>query len=242
MGANMKTRILAIIMVLISITSCSRSGTSREVISDVVPRSIEIQNIQIHQSQLLPPYGMKVTAEIASLKLQVSSSQKESSARLQDLQSATVQIKTLASDSKQISLKDIVLGQLGGSNERELPQNQVQFLDTSSISLTLTTSLGEHNNDFMECVIAFNEFINSIKLPETITVEIISVGTELGDAEIHRPRLISRVYEELHAIQQEYGPTAKYEITGLYDGLKMIKLNDIDYYIYIEPVIVVSEF
>ena len=93
-----------------------------------------------------------------------------------------------------------------------------------------------------ECLIVFNDFINAIDLPDTISIHALSVETELGDPETFRQQLIAQVYQELDSIQEAYGKSVKFEITGLHSGLQMMKLTDTEYYIYLEPNIVVSEF
>ena len=91
-------------------------------------------------------------------------------------------------------------------------------------------------------MIIFNDFLSGLNLSETITVQALSVETEISDPEMYRPELVSKVYQELEAVQQEYGQSVKFEITGLHGGLQTIQLSDTEYYIYLEPNIIVSEF
>jgi len=84
--------------------------------------------------------------------------------------------------------------------------------------------------------------LSDLNLSETITVQALSVETEISDPEMYRSELVSKVYQELEAVQQEYGQGVKFEITGLHGNLQTIRLSDTEYYIYLEPNIIVSEF
>lgn len=81
-----------------------------------------------------------------------------------------------------------------------------------------------------------------LTLPETISVDTLSIEAEISNPEIYRQQLITEVYQELDAIQEEYGQSVKFEVTGLHSGLKAMPITDIAYYLYLEPAIVVREF
>jgi hypothetical protein len=94
----------------------------------------------------------------------------------------------------------------------------------------------------LESLIVFNDFLHSLNLPETISFDTLSVEAQISDPDIYRAQLVAQVYQELAAIQKEYGRAVKFEITGLHSGLQTIPLSDTDYYLYLEPAIVVNEF
>ena len=241
----MSKRVFAIFVVLfVGVTACTgdRSAPSSAV-SGIVERGPNIQNVQFAQSQILPPYGTKVLAEVAVLELRVSTSQKDTDERLEDIHKAIDHITLLASENGAINLEEISVSQVGGSYAREeVSTSNIQNLDTSAITLKLATNLAESEYDLVESVVEFNDFLNAIDLPDTITVQVLSVETEVGDLEEYRSQLIYQVYQDLDLVQEEYGESVKFEITGLYDPLKMMRLNDTEYYIYLEPVVNVSEF
>jgi hypothetical protein len=240
----MDRQIFIIFFVLLAITACGGSRTIVDSGRDAVFSSVrsDIQNVQVGQSRILPAYGVKVVAEIASLKLRVSTSKEDTTSRLDDIQNAIEHISSLAAENSLVNLEHIDVSQVSSSADRATPTPYIQNLDTSSITLKLSTDLAAHNHSLTECLIVFNDFLNAIDLPDTISIRALSVETELSDPETYRRQLIAQVYQELDSIQEEYGKSVKFEITGLHSGLQMMKLTDTEYYIYLEPNIVVSDF
>jgi hypothetical protein len=220
----------------------NRSSGAEEITTFVNPRSVNIQNVQVTQSRILPPYGITVTAEVASLTLEISTSKEDTAGRLEDIQQALAHISTLASESDDVDLGDISVNQVGGSAERISSAPYVTNLDASSVTLKLTTALAKHNYNLIESLVVFNNFLKAIELPETITVQALSIEKEISNPEQYREQLIAKVYQELNVIQEEYGESVKFGITGLHSSLQVIKLTDTEYYLYIEPEIVVNEF
>jgi hypothetical protein len=237
-------RIIAIFILLLIVVACGGSRSeSYEIVNEVMERGSDTQNIQFSQSQVLPPYGVKAIAEVAVLRLRVSTSQKDILDRIEDIQKAIDEITVLATENEAISLEEISVNQVSGSYAREESSaSNIQTLDTSAITLKLTTSLSQHDYDFVKSVAEFNDFLNAINLPDTITIQALSVETELGELEKYRSQIITQIYQELDLVQEEYGRGIKFEITGLYEPLKKTLLSDIEYYLYLEPVVTVIEF
>jgi hypothetical protein len=209
----------------------------------IVERTPDIQDVQFTPGQVLPPYGVTVAADVATLELYVSTSQKDADARFEDIQKAIETITRLAAEDEAIRLGEISVRQVGGSYEREgVSDSNVQNLDTPAITLELTIDLAESGYDFLESVAAFNAFLGKIELPDTLDVQALSVETEVGDLEAYRSQIIARVYQELDAVQKEYGDAVTFDITGLYAPLQMLHLSDTEYYLYLDPVVSVSEF
>jgi hypothetical protein len=233
-----------LLVLLVGVTGCA--GDTRapsRAVSELVERGPDVQNVQVTQSQILPPYGTKVLAQVAILELRVSTSRKGADEELKDLTEAIDHIALLASENEAISLEETSINQVGGSYTREeVSTSHIQNLDTSAITLKLATDLAENGYDLLESVVDFNDFLTAIDLPETITVQALSVETKVGDLEEYRSQLIDRVYRDLDLVQEEYGRSVKFEVTGLYDPLKMMRLSDTEYYIYLEPVVNVTEF
>jgi hypothetical protein len=242
----MTKKLFVILAILFLVTACG-NGSSRsepyEVVSEVIERGPDIQNVTFAQSQILPPYGMHVTAEQAVLKLQISTSQTDVLDRSEDIQLALDTIASLAAENEAITLTESSVELVSGSYPRgEISTENVQNLDAATIVLKLTIELAKYDHDFVESVGAFNTFLTAIKLPDTLSVQALSVETKIADMDAYRQQIIERVYEEFDAVQGEYGSEVKFEITGLYDPLKRIQLSDVEYYLYLEPVVVVSEF
>lgn len=243
----MRRCILVISMVLLlSMTACVRSS-GRDTFSDaesvIVERGPDIQAVQFTPGQVLPPYGVTVAADVATLDLYVSTSQKDAAARLEDIQKAIETITRLAAEDAAIRLGEISVSQVGGSYEREgVSESNVQNLDTPAITLELTIDLAESGYDLLESVAAFNAFLGKIELPDTLEVQALSVETKIGDLEAYRSQIIARVYQELDAVQKEYGDAVTFDIAGLYAPLQMLRLSDTEYYLYLDPVVSVSEF
>lgn len=242
----MSKRIFAIFVVLfVGVTTACTGGRGAPsgVVDRIIERGPDIQNVQFTQSQILPPYGTKVLAEVAILELRVSTSQKDTAERLEDIHKAIDHITLLVSENEAINLEELSVNQVGGSYAREeVSTSNIQNLETSAITLKLTTNLAKNDYDFMRSIVEFNDLLSAINLPDTITVQALSVEAKIGDLEEYRSQLIYQVYQELDLVQKEYGRSVKFEITGLYDPLKIMQLSDTEYYIYLEPVVNVSEF
>ncbi len=238
----MAKRVFVILMLLVSVVACS----ARKVAEPIMESSTwtDYRSVQIVQGQVLPPYGMTVTARAAVLELSLHTSQEESAAMQQELQDAVNHIEQLAMEDEQIALDKISVGQVGGNDEyvRESSSYTTQNLDASTLTIWLTMPLEAEDQDLLRCLNEFNAFIQTIALPETASVQALSVRTELGDLEPYRNQIIEKVYAELDAVQAQYGETVKYEISGLYGRLNVTPLNDLESYVYLEPVVLVKEF
>lgn len=240
-------QILAISFAGIAAITCSNttgdrlfSETSNQLAP--TPTSVYIQTIQINQGSVLPPYGMKVKADTASLKISLSSSKDEAAGRLEDIQQAIGQIATLATEDEAVDLESTSVNQVTESSERGISSSLIWNVDSTSVTLKLTTSLTESNDSLLESLVIFNNFLSAITLPDTMTIQAFSIESEIRDPETYRSQLVAKVYQELEAVQAEYGQAVQFEVTGLHSGLKTISLSDTEYYIYLEPAIVVTEF
>jgi len=240
----MNKRISIIILTLCVLSACANPGNRNYTPPDVaIERGYGTQNVQVGQGQTLPPYGLKVIAQVAVLELHISTSQQDASDRLKDIQESIDHITALASENELLTLEHISVSQVSGSYAREeTSASHVQDLDASAVTLKLATTLAEQDYDLVKAIILFDAFLDAIELPETISVQALSVETELGDLESYRAQLISQVYRDLDSAQEEYGQSVQFEITSLYDPLKIMRLSDTEYYIYLEPVVVVTEF
>ena len=244
---NLMKRILALIILVSAIAACSRNSTGRllensEKIS-ITPTPLSIQNIQINPASVLPPYGIRVRADIAAMKLRVSSTKEDTTARLETIQKAVEQFSELAANDDSVELQYISVSRVSSGSDRGTAEPYFgERYDSSSAVLKLTTNLAEHNDNLLESLIAFNTFLSNLNLSETVTIETLSIEAEISDPEIYREQLIAKVYQELEAVQEEYGQSVKFEITGLYGRLQTIPLTDTEYYLYLEPAIAVHEF
>ncbi len=243
----MKKQIIAISILLLFVTACSspRSASSDVVseVSSVTARESDVQIIQMSPGKVLPPYGVKVQAQAAVVMLRIYTTQKDSAGRVEDIQRAIDEIKALAGKTQTISVSNIAVEQVSGSYARkESSTSNIENLDTSAITLKLTTQLAQHDNDFIKCVAEINHFLNTINLPKTTNVQATSVEADLGDLEPYRSQIIAQVYQELDSVQDTYSKGINFDISGLYDPIKKIQLSDIDYYLYLEPVVAVREF
>ena len=240
-------QILTITLTLFAATACMLNTTRDALLNQesnvVVPTPIRLQNIQITPDTVLPPYGLQVKADLASLKISVTSSNEDVAGRLEDIQGAIEQISTLAADDEAVDLGAASINQVAESSDREVLSAYTWNVDSSSVILELTTTLTETSHDnLLESFITFDNFLKSLTLPETITIQALSIGSQISDPESYRPQLVAKVYQELEAIQAEYGQAVKFEITSLHSGLKILQLSDTEYYLYIEPAIITKEF
>jgi hypothetical protein len=234
-------------LLLVSAAACAGNAPSRPVsvpVSGIAVRESNNQNVQFAPSQVLPPYGIKVLAQVAILELRVSTSQKDTAARLKDIREAIDQITLLASKNGAIKLQGISVTQVEGSytQRKEVSTSNIQNLDTAAVTLKLAINLVDSSDGLIGSIVAFNDFLNTINLADTMTVQATAVKTEVGDLEEYRHQLVDRVYQDLDLAQKKYSRPVKFEATGLYDPLKMMQLSDTEYYIYLEPVVKVNEF
>jgi len=235
---------LAITLLVLLMTACGNARSEpSEIVSSMIERGADYQAIQLSQSQILFPYGLKVRAEAVTLNLLVSTSQENAADRVEDLQKAILTITALASNTNTITVEQSSVNQINGSYPREESStSNIQNLDTSAVTIKLATKLTEHDNDFMKTVADFNVFLESIAVPDSITIRTVSIEADLGELETHRSQIISEFYQQLESVKDEYGPEVKFGVTGLYDPLKKIQLSDTEYYLYLEPVVTVIEF
>jgi len=173
-------RVLMTSILIFVITACSSGrNESYEIVNEVMGRGYDIQNVQIAQSQVLPPYGVKVTAEMATLNLRIVTSQKDTLGRVEDIQKAVYAITALADENESIALVETSVNQVSGSYAKEESSTRnIQNLDTSGIVLKLTTKLSQHNYDYLKCIAEFNDFLDTINLPNTINVQALSLEAD----------------------------------------------------------------
>lgn len=241
-------QVLVITLTIFAATTCMT--TTRETLfsreSSAIlptPTRLYIQNIQVSPDTVLPPYGISVKADRAVFQMSVTSSKEDVAERLADIQQAIEQIASLAAEDEQVELGSTALNQITESSERDAVSSYVWSADSASVILKLTAPLAEGSNDnLLESFTHFDNFLRAVPLPETITVQALSIGSEIADPEIYRPQLVAKVYQELEAVQTEYGEVVKFEVTGLHSGLKILQLSDTEYYLYIEPGIITKEF
>jgi hypothetical protein len=240
-------QILAVSFVVFAVTACMNTANDRlfsESSNKIspTPTRLTIQNIQINQGSVLPPYGIKVKADIAALKVSISSSKDDAVSRVEDIQKVVGQLSALAVENGKINLESSSVYQVSNDTERGSFSSGPWREDNSSVILKLTTSLTDTHYSLLESLTIFNNFLNAINLSDTTTLQALSIGSEISNPETYRPELIAKVYQELEAVQAKYGPAVKFQITELHSSLKILPLSDIEYYLYIEPGIVVNEF
>lgn len=219
----------------------ARGGLSGSSDSAVVVED-SLRTVQVQVDGALPPYGLRVRAETAAVDIAISSSQKEDAARLADLQAAVAHIAAQAEGDEAVSLAAAQTRQANGYSDRALLESSIVTNYSAAVTLRLTTPLPAADLSLLDSLATFQQFLNSLTLPESIKVEVAAIQAEMRDPEQYRPQLIQQVYRELAAVQSEYGPDVTFSITVLHEGVKTMPLNDVEYYLYVAPVIVVNEF
>ncbi len=236
----MLKKMLVFPILILLLVSCRTRNTPYDM---PALRVTEYPTMQLSQSPTLFPYGVTVKAETAALNLIVNSSRSNISERMVDIQQAVDEIARVAAESDGLLVERISVNQINsGYPRKEGTTSSVQNLDVSEVTLRLTTNLAQHDYDFVRAVSNFNNFLNAVKLPESVTLRVLSVEADLGDLESYRSQIITQLYEELDAVKQAHGQTVRFEITGLYTPLKKMQLSDIEYYLYLEPVVTVIEY
>jgi hypothetical protein len=230
-------------LVMAAVTCLGGGYASTRGTMESVERSRRIDNIQITQAQSLPPYGVRVSAETARLDVEIGSEEKNGS-RAEALRNAIDYIAERAADSEAITFESVNSHQVGGSYGRDvLPSSEnVYSLDTSAVTVRLSTPLKQTESALIDGILAFNAFLDTLELPDTIEVTATSVTADIGDTNAYRRQLIDAVYQELTSMQEVYGSDVKIEIAGLYEPLSVMQLSDTEYYLYLKPVINITEF
>ena len=206
------------------------------------PTPHSLQNIQVNQATILPPFGIQVRADMATLKIQVRSSIENTQDRLETIQNAVEHISALAGKDESIALQTVSLRQVNDGADRGISESYFgERYDSSSVVLTLATNLTENDN-LLTSLTAFNAFLNTISVPDTTAIDTLSITAEISNPEEYRQQVIAKVYAELAAIQADYSQPVKFEINGLHSELRTMPISDTDYYLYLEPTIVVNEF
>lgn len=218
--------------------STARGGLEGGNAPVVVEESI--RNVQVLADSALPPYGVRVRAETAALNISISSSQKEAAARLADLQTAIAHIAAHAETDEAVTLAAAQTQQTNYSDRSSL--DVYISASSSSIMLRLTTDLRPSDSNLLNSLVIFQQFLDALTLPESIKVEAATIQAEMRDPEQYRAALIQQVYRELAAVKTEYGPEVQFSVTGLHEGLKTMRLSDVEYYLYVAPTVVVNEF
>lgn len=233
---------------MFGITACANSIPERVLRNETfesataTPHVPSLQDIQVNQGSVLPPYGLKVRADVASLNVRVHSSKDDMADRLADIQQVIDQITLLATDNETVRMGHISINQVGGDSERALSSAYSGTLDTSSVILSLNTDLLEGQQSLIESVTVFNDFLDTLTLAETVELETLSIETRVSTPEDYRAEIIANIYREVSRIKEEYGPSVTFEVTGVHRNLQIIPLSDVEYYLYIEPTIVATEF
>ena len=242
-------KIIVLMFVMLVFVGCSNSNQNdrlsgsgdTKTVATATPPSL--QNIQVTQTSVLPPYGVHVRADVATLKIQVNAATDDTANRLQAIHQAVEQISAQADNQATVNLHAISVSRVNQqSSDRGSVESYIsKSYNSSSVILELTTPLAETDN-LLTSLMTFNEFLTTLNLSETITIDTLSIAAEISNPEIYRQQLITKVYQELDSIQEAHDQSVKFEITGLHDGLQTMPVTDIEHYLYINPAIVVNEF
>ena len=242
----MKKKFVLILMVFV-LVGCSNYNRSNSLLGAepiiVATATLpSLQNIQVTQASVLPPFGVHVRADMAVLKIRVSASTDDTTDRLQAIHNTVEHISAQANTHGAVSVQSTSVSRVSQSSDRSSVESYLnESYDSSSVILKLTTDLAEDDN-LLTSLMTFNTFLSTLNLPETITIDTLSIAAEISNPDIYRQQLIASVYQELESIQAEYDPSVKFEITGLHDGLQTIPMTDTEYYLFINPAIIVNEF
>lgn len=243
--------VIIIALLTLSIIACNSREERGSLLSELAPsatptpsREYTLEDIQIGASRVLPPYGITVRADWVRLRVILNSDSETVSKRLTDLQQAVTDIQHLADGDEAIQLDGVRLNQIGSDAEEKI-LSSVRYsgnLDSSSITLTFGSDLADHNDSLLDSLAVFDTFLNTIALTDSLSLRATAVETHISQPESYRPQLIANVYEELEAVQTEYGQAVSFTVTGLHGPVQRLQLSDTDYYLYLEPTITVSEF
>jgi len=227
------------------ITACFSNNILRSENESFMPAlsPTAVYQVQVKPTTLLPPYGLQVRADVAAVHLRLNTTKDSATDKLADIQSAVQAINTLTDQYNQITLASINTLHIEGSDRTSsIDSGYWTMLDTSNVTLKLTTPITESTMSLGDSLTMFNTFLSTLTLAETITLEVSSIEAEISNSEQYRQQLINQVYQELQMVQNNYGEAVTYEINGLHTTIQTISLSDVEYYLYLEPVIVVKEF
>lgn len=235
-------KFVSCMLAVLILSGCTHRSRGLGEISSSISE-VNYSTISINQNSALPPYGMKVFAPAVFLDLVVMSRKNDPEYQLMDIENAIQTISDQVSQNDAISFEFVSARQLHGADSY-MDRSNFNYapLSTSSVTIRLSTRLETGEVSFLNVVHRLNNFINSLKLPDSIYLSIQSIEADLGDLEPYRQAIITRVYDELEASKRTRDQSSiNYEITGLYDPLKVIPLSDVEYFVYLEPVVKVID-
>jgi hypothetical protein len=207
-----------IVFLIFTTTACTNLNPAERLLTENIPKvaptptGIAIESIQINQSSVLPPYGLRVAADTAALQIRVGSENDDPTQRLADLTQAIDSIYAQAAQDERVAFAASAMQQAGGSSRDSYGSVELWNADSSAVILTLTTSLAPPNDSLLKSLATFNNFLAALTLPEGVTVQALSIEPEISNPELYRPQLIAKVYQELAAVQAKYGPAVKFQI------------------------------
>lgn len=221
---------------------------------------VDMEEVKFGNTSVLTPYGITVQADAAVLRLEIISVHDDLWERVVQLQNTLNLLQAQAQTQGTIMVRDVNLEGLNGSYSR-VPDSssstqtessfgsfssnrtvEIEMDKASVIQLELFMPIGEQTQTIFEPMKLFSDFLAGIAVGDGIYLEPLFISSQITDPEQYRAQLIAQVYAELAAVKAQYGENITYEIVGLYEPLKVTALNDLQYYLFIEPTIVVKEF
>lgn len=243
--------ILLVLMFLLFACSIDRGGPVSVAQTEGTPAPTgydSLANVQIIGETPLPPYGLRVRADVAELQIQVRSSKESVTDRLNELEQTLAQLEALAAQDEAIRLTAVSLGQVGSDYERgALLDSSRSLMDSSrgnssALTMRLESNLQPQSLSLLDSLAQFNQFLAGLSLSDTLELNILTVQSRISQPESYRSQLIAQVYQELAGIEGQYGPDVAFDVRELHGPLLSRPLSDVEYYLYLEPVISVTEF
>lgn len=245
----MKTKVALILFTSLLIIACNATNTNQRLSVEVnqaiaataTPPSL--QSIQIGHPETLPPYGILVQADQAVLTIRIDASNDTVSNTLTLMQQTVTQIAELADTHETIEFHATKINQLNSQSNRSIESSlRAENFHTSAMHLKLAAPLNSTPDALLESLVTFETFLNSLTPPDDITIEALSVETEISDIDSYRTQIINNLYQELVTVQETYGQDIDFEVTNLYGRLQILPITDTSYYLYLEPTIGKHDF
>lgn len=177
------------------------------------------------------PIKLRKRADLVTLSLTVSSSDKNPEKRILNLKNAFELVQNKADQNDQILFKSgfVALPMVSGSFFASKGKSADEV---SSFDMFLIAKMGETDTIF-ERMEVLNRFIEDIDFANDVDVYFKSSGIALLKPQQYRKELIQRIGEEFEFLKQTFGDDIQITVTGLDKKVQVTQVDDINLEIFL---------
>ncbi len=197
-------------------------------------------NMNIRDTEVLPPHGMVVKADQMVMLIHLRSDLDTPIARMDDLAKAVAHVTTAAENGGMIKAAiqerscSLIQVKSKGSILSGVSKPSASYAVTDHAVIMLTVALDQVDANLFKASSRFNTFIEGLELQDTIVLRVTSLKTQVTDPNQYREKIVEKILGKAQKIKAAFGPNSKVLIFGLENSLQMIPISDTDYYLYIK--------